>query len=134
MLFRSVGFTGNFVGAVWYGNDSFRPTNRVTGGSLPALTWQRFMEAAHQNIELKPIPYIEDPFPEGQRDVAEPSDNPLMTSGQTGLTVEAEGVLSSIAERFDTLAPLQDERVASAAPAGPLPVASNEAALRTTEN
>ncbi|MDY8108466.1 PBP1A family penicillin-binding protein [Fulvimarina sp. 2208YS6-2-32] len=129
-----VGFTGNFVGAVWYGNDSFRPTNKVTGGSLPALTWQRFMEAAHQGIELKPIPYIEDPFPEGERDVAEPSDNPLMTSGQTGLTVEAEGVLATIADRFETLEPLADERVASASPVAGTPVAASEAALRTTEN
>ncbi|MDX1730537.1 MAG: PBP1A family penicillin-binding protein, partial [Aurantimonas coralicida] len=43
-----VGYTGNFTAAVWYGNDSFRPTRNLTGGSLPAMTWQRFMETAHK--------------------------------------------------------------------------------------
>ena len=34
----------------------------MTGGSLPAMTWQRLMDYAHQNIDLKPIPGIENPF------------------------------------------------------------------------
>ena len=34
----------------------------MTGGSLPAMTWQRLMAYAHQNIDLKPIPGIENPF------------------------------------------------------------------------
>ncbi|MCB1078069.1 MAG: transglycosylase domain-containing protein, partial [Verrucomicrobiae bacterium] len=34
-----VGYTGNFTCAVWYGNDDYSPTNRMTGGSLPAQTW-----------------------------------------------------------------------------------------------
>ncbi|MDN2583286.1 PBP1A family penicillin-binding protein [Aquibium sp. ELW1220] len=57
-----VGFTGNYTGAVWLGNDEFTPTRNMTGGSLPAMTWQRLMTAAHQGVELKPIPYIEKPF------------------------------------------------------------------------
>ncbi|MCC0030621.1 MAG: PBP1A family penicillin-binding protein [Brucellaceae bacterium] len=55
------GFTGNFTAAVWYGNDDFTPTNRLTGGSLPAMTWKRFMTYAHQNVRLKPIPELDDP-------------------------------------------------------------------------
>ena len=129
-----VGFTGNFSAAVWYGNDSFRPTNRVTGGSLPAMTWQRFMEAAHQNIELKPIPYIENPFPEGQRNITESTDNPLIASGQTGLTVASEAVLSKISERFETLEPMTNEQVASASTDGATPVAAANTAPRTVEN
>ena len=31
-----VGYTGNFICAVWFGNDDYSPTNRMTGGSLPA--------------------------------------------------------------------------------------------------
>ncbi|MFN3764512.1 MAG: transglycosylase domain-containing protein, partial [Aliihoeflea sp.] len=57
-----VGFTGNYTAAVWMGNDDFSPTDNMTGGSLPAMTWQRLMTYAHQNIELKPIPGIENPF------------------------------------------------------------------------
>jgi penicillin-binding protein 1A len=53
------GFTGNYVGIVWYGNDSFVPTRRMTGGTLPAMTWHRFMQFAHTGIELKPIPFVE---------------------------------------------------------------------------
>jgi penicillin-binding protein 1A len=59
-----VGFTGNYVAAVWMGNDDFTSTKNMTGGSLPAMTWQRLMTYAHQNIELKPIPGIENPFPD----------------------------------------------------------------------
>lgn len=55
------GFTGNFTGAVWYGNDDFSTTRRLTGGSLPAMTWKRFMAYAHQNVQLKPIPRLDDP-------------------------------------------------------------------------
>ncbi|TIO72712.1 MAG: penicillin-binding protein 1A [Mesorhizobium sp.] len=57
-----VGFTGNYTAAVWLGNDDFTPTNKMTGGSLPAMVWQRLMVYAHQNIDLKPIPGIDHPF------------------------------------------------------------------------
>ena len=57
-----VGFTGNYTAAVWLGNDDFSVTRRMTGGSLPAMTWQRLMSYAHQNTELKAIPGIDDPF------------------------------------------------------------------------
>jgi len=59
-----VGFTGNYVASVWLGNDDFSPTRNMTGGSLPAMVWQRMMAYAHQNIELKPIPGIENPLPD----------------------------------------------------------------------
>ncbi|MCT7373441.1 transglycosylase domain-containing protein [Chelativorans salis] len=58
-----VGYTGNYVAAVWLGNDDYRPSRRMTGGSLPAMVWQRFMTYAHQNTELRPIPGIENPLP-----------------------------------------------------------------------
>jgi penicillin-binding protein 1A len=57
-----IGFTGNYTAAVWMGNDDFHPTRNMTGGSLPAMTWERLMEYAHKNIDLKPIPGIENPF------------------------------------------------------------------------
>ncbi len=59
-----VGYTGNFTAAVWFGNDNFSPMNNLTGGILPAMTWQRMMNYAHQNVELKPIFGIKNPFPE----------------------------------------------------------------------
>jgi penicillin-binding protein 1A len=53
-----VGFTGNYVAGVWAGNDDYSPTNRMTGGSLPAMIWRQIMAYAHQGIELKPIPGV----------------------------------------------------------------------------
>jgi len=51
-----VGFTGKYVTGVWLGNDDFRPTSRVTGGSLPAETWQAFMSVAHKDMNIPTIP------------------------------------------------------------------------------
>jgi penicillin-binding protein 1A len=51
-----VGYTGNFVCGVWFGNDDYSPLNRMTGGSLPAQTWHDIMAYAHQGVELKNIP------------------------------------------------------------------------------
>ena len=51
-----VGYTGNLVGGVWVGNDDYSSTNRMTGGSLPAMIWHAVMAYAHQGIEIKPLP------------------------------------------------------------------------------
>jgi penicillin-binding protein 1A len=51
-----VGYTGNYVCGVWFGNDDYSPTNRMTGGSLPGMTWHEIMSYAHQGIEVKPLP------------------------------------------------------------------------------
>ena len=53
-----MGFTGNYVCGVWFGNDDYAPTNRMTGGSLPAMTWHQIMAYAHQGIEIKNIPGV----------------------------------------------------------------------------
>jgi penicillin-binding protein 1A len=53
-----VGFTGNYIAGVWFGNDDYTSTNRMTGGSLPAQTWHDIMAYAHQGIELKGIPGV----------------------------------------------------------------------------
>ena len=51
-----IGYTGNYVGAIWFGNDDTAPMENMTGGTLPAQTWHEVMEYAHQGIELKPLP------------------------------------------------------------------------------
>jgi penicillin-binding protein 1A len=53
-----VGYSGNLVGGVWFGNDDSSETNNMTGGSLPAMTWKEIMSFAHQGLELKPIPGV----------------------------------------------------------------------------
>lgn len=52
------GYTGNFVGIVWYGNDDDQPMEKMTGGSLPAMTWHDIMAYAHSGVDLKPLPGI----------------------------------------------------------------------------
>jgi penicillin-binding protein 1A len=62
-----LGFTGQYVTGVWIGNDDFRPmyiessartgnATGVTGGGLPAQTWQAFMTVAHTNMSIPTIP------------------------------------------------------------------------------
>lgn len=59
-----VGYTGNFTTAVWYGNDDFTPTNRLTGGNLPAMTWQQIMTVAHKGKPPLPMPGVDMPVAE----------------------------------------------------------------------
>ena len=51
-----VGYTGNMICGVWFGNDDYTVMHQMTGGSLPAMTWHEIMAYAHQGIELKPLP------------------------------------------------------------------------------
>ena len=53
-----VGYTGNFVCGVWFGNDDYTVMHQMTGGSLPAQTWHEIMAYAHQGVELRPIPGV----------------------------------------------------------------------------
>ncbi len=60
-----IGFTGNYTTAVWFGNDDFTSMNNMTGGALPAMTFKKLMDYAHQGIELRAIPGIDNPLPTG---------------------------------------------------------------------
>ncbi len=79
------GYTGNFVTAVWFGNDNYQPTARMTGGSLPAMTWKEIMTFAHQDIELRPLPGLDG------------SDAPLVA--ETGPTPETTAAFDSSVNR-----------------------------------
>jgi len=50
-----IGFTPGLVAGVWVGNDNFTETARVTGGSLPADIWARFMPTALRNVPIRPL-------------------------------------------------------------------------------
>lgn len=51
-----VGYTPDLSCAVWYGNDNNVPTNHVAGGSLPAMTWAKFMRAATKGYPVVDFP------------------------------------------------------------------------------
>lgn len=63
-----VGYSGNFTTAVWFGNDDYSPTNTMTGGSLPAMTFQQVMAFAHLDADLKPLTGL----PETERPARDP--------------------------------------------------------------
>jgi penicillin-binding protein 1A len=51
-----IGYTADLVAGVWLGNDDNAAMNKVTGGSLPAETWRRFMLAATKAMPVRPLP------------------------------------------------------------------------------
>ncbi len=123
------GFTGNYAAAVWFGNDNYTPTRRVTGGSLPARTWHEFMTFAHNGIDLKPIPDIDNPFekpPDGKAVAAagasEDGTNPDVGKPATlsAATTERLLTIEELLRKASRLKP-----VAALAP--PLPAAADTA-------
>ncbi len=105
-----VGFTGNFTAAVWFGNDNFTPMKELTGGVLPAMAWQRMMAYAHQNIELKPLPGVNPPFPAQPKNppaqVADTRPHETMAAPPRVLSPLATKILKELHDRFLAAPPL----------------------------
>jgi penicillin-binding protein 1A len=51
-----VGFAGGLVTGIWVGNDDDTPMRGVTGGSLPAAIWARFMSSARLRADDLDVP------------------------------------------------------------------------------
>jgi penicillin-binding protein 1A len=66
-----IGYTADLVAGVWLGNDDNSPTNKVTGGSLPAQTWRRFTLAATRAMPVRPL--LAPPAPPARVVAAAPS-------------------------------------------------------------
>jgi penicillin-binding protein 1A len=94
-----VGFTGNYTAAVWLGNDDFSPTREMTGGSLPAMVWHRLMTYAHQNIDIRPIPGIKDPFVDATVAAKAAEAKKKAAQEASATTAERPPVLSSTTTR-----------------------------------
>lgn len=96
-----VGFTGDFVGGVWYGNDNFTGTRDMTGGSLPAMTWQQIMTFAHRDIETPtPIAGVSSQGSTGAAVARVEADlGPLQGSG---LSRRSADVLRDVSNRMRT--------------------------------
>ena len=117
-----VGYTGNFSGAVWMGNDDYSPTKRMTGGTIPALIWHNVMAYAHQSVELRPLPGLP-PTPQHAPPVADaalqgaPAQQILLTRKGTEALVRVERLLDDASRAMPaqgapagTLGALGDER------------------------
>ncbi|AYG65584.1 MULTISPECIES: transglycosylase domain-containing protein [unclassified Rhizobium] len=116
-----IGFTGNYTCAVWFGNDDYTSTNNMTGGTLPAMTFKKIMDYAHQGIVLKPIPGISNPFPvqkpqtvaaKKPADASSPSLPPLVRP--RSLSVDSTNILRNIGERLKAANRLGAQKVATA--------------------
>lgn len=79
-----LGFTPQLIAGVWVGNDDGRSMDQVTGGTVPARIWQRFMTAAHAGLAAEPLG-PEPVSPPGRRE----KEDPLGTLIQTALTQES---------------------------------------------
>lgn len=79
-----VGFTAQFVGGVWLGNDDGTPTKAVTGGSLPARVWQRTMLRAHEGLATRPLPGAEIPMADATPTPAPQNQRSTPSSRQEG--------------------------------------------------
>jgi penicillin-binding protein 1A len=52
-----VGYTGQYVTGVWFGNDDFSDmAGGTTGGHLSAPAWHEYMAAAHTSMDIPQIP------------------------------------------------------------------------------
>jgi len=116
-----IGFTGNYTCAVWFGNDDYTSTNNMTGGTLPAMTFKKIMDYAHQGIVLKPIPGIDNPFPVQKpqtvaaKKAATPAENTLPPLIRPrSLSVDSTKILRDIGEKLKEAAPLAVQKVAAA--------------------
>lgn len=100
-----MGYTGKYVTGVWFGNDNYSSTARLTGGNLPAMTWQRYNAYAHEGVEVPDIPGV--PGSGTGTEVlisAADEDEDGITSGRPRLlSVPTQRLLRTIADDFDRL-------------------------------
>ncbi|QJP17578.1 PBP1A family penicillin-binding protein [Starkeya sp. ORNL1] len=125
-----VGYTGNYVGAIWFGNDDYAPTRKMTGGTLPAMTWQKVMAFAHQGIELKPPPSLEG-LPVPKLDGAVAQATPLEIEGGVMRPVTLSPVAANRLLRIEKL--LRDASLEQP-PVRPRPTAAVEPSNMPTGN
>jgi penicillin-binding protein 1A len=118
-----VGYTGNYVAGVWYGNDDYAPTNRMTGGSLPGMTWRQIMAYAHQGIEIKPIPGVAPgPTPAAPQVAAAPASgaNPaqprptMLTKRSIDVLLRVERMMDNASRGLTAATPAQEGAAVSA--------------------
>jgi penicillin-binding protein 1A len=57
-----IGYTAQYVGGVWIGNDNSARMRKVTGGSLPAELWHDIMVYAHRDKTPLPLPGTRAPW------------------------------------------------------------------------
>ena len=126
-----VGYTGNFTTAVWLGNDNFQPTNRLTGGVLPAATWAKYMRVAMAYETPIPLPGLPPPPDAGEKLVADTGDGqgPLDPGASGRLNSATSATLGRIEERFKKAVEAPKREAALEHPQAPAEPPVRQAAL-----
>ena len=80
------------------------------------MTWQKFMTYAHHNIDLLPIPYIDDPLPGAEvananKPSARSQDAELPTPKPKTLSNEAEETLRQLERKLRNAPPVSSNQV-----------------------
>jgi penicillin-binding protein 1A len=120
-----IGYTGNFTMAVWAGKDDYTVTNKMTGGSLPAMIWKRAMTFAHRDVELKSIPFLEDlvvPAAKPKKPDEKATEPDVFVSTvkrQRPMPVLMREALTNLQKRFETAPPLSAPDEGSTASVSP---------------
>jgi penicillin-binding protein 1A len=121
-----VGYTAYMTASVWYGNDDFTSTNNMTGGSLPAMTWQQIMAAAHAGLPGKALPGLGDMPIADAAAGGEVAAAALPSSDRDTLTPEALDMIADVGRRMrmhlENSAPVGTDPVVGAVGAPPGPV------------
>ena len=104
-----IGFTPDIVVGVWVGNDDNTPTNKVTGGDLPANIWRDFVgravpivsrgsaQAARRPAEISAAASSPSPVPPAGSDAGARGSADVLdtaTLGIRGRKIQLEGVLA----------------------------------------
>ena len=127
-----IGFTGKYSAAVWFGNDNFQPTRRMTGGSIPAQTWKKVMSIAHTEQDILPIPGALDPrgVMSGVRPVpVASSDDPDELPAEPATVVRSSTLSKPMLETLDRL----DELFTTLSPVSSRTSGGKSAALSSPE-
>ncbi|EJF90577.1 transglycosylase domain-containing protein [Bartonella tamiae] len=104
-----VGYTGNYTGAVWMGNDDFSPMNRAFGGVVPAMMWQRMMLYAHDNTVPKPLFGVENSvFTKKQKSIIEQKNYHLESEIPATLSRSSTLMMKKILNAFENAPSLTD--------------------------
>ena len=134
-----LGYTGQYITGVWYGNDNFTSMNKVTGGGLPARTWHDYMVAAGSNGSIPQIPGVPlhpKQVEEMQRIADIKKDDPTLGTVSVGgirrMPPKTRQMLIAISKLFKEAKPLDANAAKGAGLDGAAPARlATEAALQT---
>ncbi|MBV6656676.1 MAG: hypothetical protein KI785_02795, partial [Devosiaceae bacterium] len=100
-----IGYTGRFTASVWFGNDDFTSTNNLTGGRLPAMTWQAIMDAAHRGLSPPLMPGVDVEIEDRPELIVATRQERIDPDADRDLSSELTTVLRGVARRFEVDAP-----------------------------